>query len=583
MSGKSQGLIKSGEKGHFPGGHWILSNRNLEIALVASWVGLALCCIMKIGFQLKGSTKRKVLVGTDSKLTADDNTVKVEAILSIEDNQVQGIEIEKGPLIIPLQPPLNPTLSIDEIAAQELLAEAKNEGKAKQDSGMIIGPIGNTSVGTKKQPLLLANVAPELLNIEDDVVRYKMDVSMRPEDIDAKSESYVAVPIEEFGAALLRGMGWEGPTADSEEKGKKGYELVVRESRLGLGATAKPPDESHKKGRNTKNNKITEEWKKKAEEALKNQKLKVGDIVWLRDPLYVSQKGRVTAVKGVPGLDRIRVTLNSIAGPNREPKTVDVKRTDAVLMTEDSDLSQMPGPAASPRSRSPDIPQSNRAHNRDEEAYDSRDSNKERCRSKDRYTQNYDNKNGHLSSDIKKRHREEPNDSRGSKKRDSSAMRRDRHGEGDNSRSAINDHRKDHNNNIDANQTSEYSEKCKWVCPGIKVRVISEKVKCRASQESCYLKKFDVIRLSEGGLPVLHEIGGSLILDDVKEKYLENVLPAIGGRCVVLSGKFKGRDGILREKDKLKGELAIELTSNRNDQCTTISVSLEGAAALSED
>lgn len=47
-------------------------------------------------------------------------------------------------------------------------------------------------------------------------------------------EDYERVPVEEFGAALLRGMGWKGPSADGKNGGVK--EVKRRQNLLGLGA-----------------------------------------------------------------------------------------------------------------------------------------------------------------------------------------------------------------------------------------------------------------------------------------------------------------------------------------------------------
>lgn len=47
------------------------------------------------------------------------------------------------------------------------------------------------------------------------------------------------VPIEEFGAALLRGMGWAGPQEGDESV----TDVEPRHQRLGLGAQPKPPEE----------------------------------------------------------------------------------------------------------------------------------------------------------------------------------------------------------------------------------------------------------------------------------------------------------------------------------------------------
>jgi hypothetical protein len=70
---------------------------------------------------------------------------------------------------------------------------------------------------------------------------------------------------------------------------------------------ARPPEAKGKKGSNKPTEKAKQaEWAKKAEEKLRKQQLGVADIVWLRDPQYAGRRAIVLAVKGVPGLDRIR-------------------------------------------------------------------------------------------------------------------------------------------------------------------------------------------------------------------------------------------------------------------------------------
>ncbi|KAI0356016.1 hypothetical protein OH77DRAFT_1453735 [Trametes cingulata] len=85
---------------------------------------------------------------------------------------------------------------------------------------------------------------------EDDA--YKQDVAELPDE--ASLEDYERVPVSQFGAALLRGMGWKEGTAAS----KKGKGLVepwlpqARPALLGIGAKEKEvfDDGSKKKGGN---------------------------------------------------------------------------------------------------------------------------------------------------------------------------------------------------------------------------------------------------------------------------------------------------------------------------------------------
>ena len=60
---------------------------------------------------------------------------------------------------------------------------------------------------------------------------YRRAIALAPEA--STLEDYERVPIEEFGAALLRGMGWKGPCADGKTAVK---EVKRRQNLLGLGA-----------------------------------------------------------------------------------------------------------------------------------------------------------------------------------------------------------------------------------------------------------------------------------------------------------------------------------------------------------
>ena len=88
-----------------------------------------------------------------------------------------------------------------------------------------------------------------------------------------------------------------------------------------------------KKGNKEEDKKRKKEWDKKANDKLKKQILNDGDHVWLRDVTLAGKRAIVLAVRGVPGLDRIRIRLE-LTG-----KIVEIKRTDAVQLTEEDLLS----------------------------------------------------------------------------------------------------------------------------------------------------------------------------------------------------------------------------------------------------
>ena len=270
---------------------------------------------MMMGFQIKGA-KRKV-IGSNIKGTAlqednnDEDIPKKQYVTSIEDKNVVVLHSEedkKTALVIPLPPPRNPTLltgkpnesassssssstssssscspllqpsninpaanttssALDAQAVNEIKMglTGDNSGTAESKSTLVIESTGNNN--GKKAPLLLANVAPELLGLKDDESRFRMDMSLRSDDMDVKSESYKQIPIMEFGAAMLRGMGWDGVLQDTD----KVTDIKAREIRLGLGALPKPKESS----KNNKNNDKDNKWKQLAADKLKNQVIDV--------------------------------------------------------------------------------------------------------------------------------------------------------------------------------------------------------------------------------------------------------------------------------------------------------------------
>lgn len=77
--------------------------------------------------------------------------------------------------------------------------------------------------------------------------RFKMEVLDLPDE--ANIDAYDSMPIEDFGAAMLRGMGWEkGKSIGRNGKAPvEPVEFIPRVGRLGLGATPKPVLEPEKK------------------------------------------------------------------------------------------------------------------------------------------------------------------------------------------------------------------------------------------------------------------------------------------------------------------------------------------------
>ena len=85
-------------------------------------------------------------------------------------------------------------------------------------------------------PLILPCYARVVVASQDDKERYLADVNLRPDEADF--EAYESVPVDAFGAAALRGMGWkEGEAIGATNKGLAAPIVgIPRLPRLGLGA-----------------------------------------------------------------------------------------------------------------------------------------------------------------------------------------------------------------------------------------------------------------------------------------------------------------------------------------------------------
>lgn len=120
-------------------------------------------------------------------------------------------------------------LTLEQQAIKEILADVA--GNQNSDSK---GTTQDMSI-----PLLMQNKVPDGYETDD-----KVDVSLRAEE--STLEDYDSVPIEEYGLAMLRGMGWNPgkPIGARCTQIAKPIEAVMRPKGLGLGAEskmAKPP------------------------------------------------------------------------------------------------------------------------------------------------------------------------------------------------------------------------------------------------------------------------------------------------------------------------------------------------------
>ncbi|KAG7002130.1 hypothetical protein G7Y79_00028g061510 [Physcia stellaris] len=139
--------------------------------------------------------------------------------------------------------PTGDSLMVDAVGARN--TNLRSREAPNEDDEAIEALLGN---GAKKSTLILPTASDDSgrrdawtqRGDEDDA--FRSDLASRPDS--ASLADYVAVPVDEFGPAMLRGMavGRKGPQAagDKLDKGARPKELVRRPALLGLGAKETP-------------------------------------------------------------------------------------------------------------------------------------------------------------------------------------------------------------------------------------------------------------------------------------------------------------------------------------------------------
>ena len=138
-----------------------------------------------------------------------------------------------------------PHLTADEEALEAL------KGTSKKTSNLVIGvPASNgNKAEASETSSLFARVQPAALS---EAQLFKADVASRPDS--ASIDEYASVPVEEFGKALMRGMGWVEETdadgkasngingAGKKMAGERGRMVERRPALLGIGAKEVPKE-----------------------------------------------------------------------------------------------------------------------------------------------------------------------------------------------------------------------------------------------------------------------------------------------------------------------------------------------------
>ncbi|KAG5651003.1 hypothetical protein H0H81_010262 [Sphagnurus paluster] len=167
------------------------------------------------------------------------------------DGSVGGLgtrdSINSGPVLSGLQVKARPYLQKHEDdEASSVDEDVKMEEEEDEDKQALRAILAGTDSAENDGPVV--HIIPTPLSEAD---AYKQDVDELPEA--ATLDDYARVPVSQFGAALLRGMGWKEGTAATRKPGKGLVEPYLPEARpalLGIGAKEREvlDDGSRKKG-----------------------------------------------------------------------------------------------------------------------------------------------------------------------------------------------------------------------------------------------------------------------------------------------------------------------------------------------
>ncbi|KAG0645305.1 Pre-mRNA-splicing factor SPP2 [Hyphodiscus hymeniophilus] len=158
------------------------------------------------------------------------NGVKVDGVDAVKSNDEErkwGLSVRKKEDV----PQADATVEADTNGQADNASEPEPAKPKTADEEALEALLGEK---TKKEgPDLVIPSAPadDLTGPVSEADAYRRAIASAPEA--STLEDYERVPVEEFGAAMLRGMGWKGPSADGKSSVK---EVKRRQNLLGLGA-----------------------------------------------------------------------------------------------------------------------------------------------------------------------------------------------------------------------------------------------------------------------------------------------------------------------------------------------------------
>lgn len=488
---------------------------------------------VSFGFSKKQETKQLLKsVVSETTETAD---VEPDYVLSLEDREVNSTQSTRFPknqeldLVIPLIKQNNwrgegsrlkvrssATLetkidslvseSLDAQAAKEILQESAKYNETWDDRGN-----ENTNISI---PLLMQNKIPQGFETEE-----KLDVALRPDEPD--DADYDKIPIEQYGLAMLRGMGWN----QSRGIGKNGkvvapVQALLRPKGLGLGA-----DKSNK----GTDKKATQESAVNVEE---ERELKKNSHCMILSGINKDLYGIVEGLDE----DNARVLIKlTVSG-----KTVNIMQNNVSVVSKNEydKFSKYLNKDKVDK------------YNKEQEKISSNKSSSETVHTSDKKSRKRDAS----PNDTKSYHKKQRKDKN---KHKSDSMDRKKH------KSKYKKCEKQPSSSSDS-EFSDEIEKTKsvpqWLRNDLKVRIIDKDLK----KGKLYNTKVVIIDVPSSGICICKTEDGKVI-ENISQSQLETVVPKSDNSYIaVVSGSYRGQIGQIMKRNKDCCLAVVQLLSDRD-------------------
>jgi len=405
-------------------------------------------------------------------------------------------------------------------AAQALQDEATAGTRMSNDSGPHpIIPQAQTSSA------VISNIQNGNDQETKEAQQYKNQLESLPSELPL-DEYKNRVPIADFGAALLRGMGWKEDDEVKKSNKEESEPIMPRPHRLGLGATprmeARPestgrrrplrPDQLEKQERMQAQQKAYEQQRQEKLKFDKQQILQNGSLIRIlfQDGNSTRRaRAKVMQLVGVPGLNRVKVQVEGDVKP-----TV-IKRSEMDGLLTRKELEENPFQYTELETKE--------LHKNDDRYDGGNQRNEDRDGDRHRVSRN-ENHGESL------RHKEYSSHRPKSSKRHTSGNERSRDYD-----DAYSKKRRRTKDDFDAVPS--------WLLTNIRVRIVTEKWGRRYFKE-----KGVVVDVTPKGATLRMVKDGSIV-DGIPERYLETALPKLAGKVIVLAGPNRLAKGQLLERD----------------------------------